>query len=145
MVCWVLAGTHVQAFVRSGGAVLSITTGVVITSILFTAATLAASPSVRHEGTLFWPVCTGIGAALFFFAVRDVWATIIAVTGSWVFIGAGTFDPVSLHGITPGIYASSLLAVAVLLALHIWLSRNYATIIVPAETLSAVERNGTRF
>ncbi|MDD1681164.1 MAG: hypothetical protein LUQ35_06110 [Methanoregula sp.] len=145
MVCWVLAGTHVQAYVRSGGAVLSITTGVVITSILFASATLAASPSVRQEGILFWPVCTGIGAALFFFAVRDVWATIIVVTGSGVFIGAGTFDPVSLHGITPGIYASSLLAVAVLLALHIWLSRNYATIIVPAETLSAVERNGTRF
>ena len=130
MVCWVLAGTHVQAFVRSGGAVLSISTGVVITSILFASATLAASPSVRQEGILFWPVCTGIGAALFFFAVRDVWATIILVTGSGVFTGAGTFDPVSLHGTSPGIYASSLLAVAVLLALHIWLSRNYATIIV---------------
>ena len=35
MVCWVLAGTHLQAFVRSGGALLSVTTGVVITSLLF--------------------------------------------------------------------------------------------------------------
>ena len=101
MVCWVLAGTHVQAFVRSGGAVLSISTGVVITSILFASATLAASPSVRQEGILFWPVCTGIGAALFFFAVRDVWATVIVVTGSGVFTGAGSFDPVYLHGIYP--------------------------------------------
>jgi hypothetical protein len=125
--------------------VFSITTGVVITSILFASATLAASPSVRQEGILFWPVCTGIGAALFFFAVRDVWATVIVVTGSGVFTGAGSFDPVSLHGTAPGIYVSSLLAVAVLLALHIWLSRNYATIIVPAGTESAVERNGTRF
>jgi hypothetical protein len=141
MVCWVLAGTHVQAYVRSGGAILSITTGVVITSILFASATLAASPSVRQEGILFWPVCTGIGAALFFFAVRDVWATVIAVTGSGVFIGAGSFDPVYLHGFTPGIYASSLLAVAALLALHIWLSRNYATIIV-AE-LQPAAKNGT--
>jgi hypothetical protein len=145
MVCWVLAGTHVQAFVRSGGAVLSISTGVVTTSILFASATLAASPSGRQEGTLFWPVCIGIGAALFFFAVRDVWATVIIVTGSRVFIGAGTFDPVFLHEINPGIYATSLLAVAVLLTLHIYLSRNYATIIVPADTESAVERNGSRF
>jgi hypothetical protein len=142
MVCWVLAGTHVQAFVRSGGAILSITTGVVITSILFASATLAASPSVRQEGTLFWPICTGIGAALFFFAVRDVWATVIVVTVSGVFTGAGMFDPGSLHGIAPAIYASSLLAVAALLALHIWLSRNYATIIVPAGS-PPVAKNGT--
>lgn len=144
MVCWVLTGTHVQAYVRSGGAILSVTTGVVITSILFAAATLAASPSVRQEGMLFWPVCTGIGAALFFFAVRDVWATVIVVTVSGVFTGAGTFDPVSLQGTSPGIYASSLLAVAALLSLHVWLSRNYATIIVAAESPPAAGRNGTR-
>ena len=145
MVCWVLAGTHVQAYVRIGGAVLSISTGVVITSILFASATLAASPSVRQEGVLFWPVCTGIGAALFFFAVRDIWATVIVVTGSGVFTGAGSFDPVYLNGFTPGIYASSLLVVTALLALHIWLSRNYATIIVPADPESEAERIGNRF
>jgi len=134
MVCWVLAGTHLQAFVRSGGALLSITTGVVITSLLFATAVLAISPSVREEGTTFWPVCIGLGAALFFFAVRDVYATVIVVTGSGVFFGAGIFDPGYLHGIHPQIYASSLLAVVVLLALHFYLSRNYATIMVPAET-----------
>lgn len=132
MVCWVLAGTHVQAYIRSGGAGLSITTGVVITSILFASATLAAGPSLRQEGALFWPVCIGMGAALFFFAVRDIYATIIVVAGSGVFTGAGTFDPVSLHVLSFGIYASSLLVVAVLLALHFYLSRNYATIPVPA-------------
>jgi len=132
MVCWVLVGTHVQAFVRTGGAVLSITSGVVITSLLFASATLAVSPSARQEGPLFWPVCIGIGAALFFFAVRDIYATVIVVAGSGVFAGKGTFDPVSLSGIHPGIYLSSLLAIAALLALHIYLSRNFATIPVPA-------------
>jgi hypothetical protein len=132
MVCWVLVGTHVQAFVRTGGAVLSITSGVVVTSLLFASATLAASPSVRQEGPLFWPVCIGMGAALFFFAVRDIYATVIVVAGSDVFAGAGTFDPVSLSGTHPGIYLSSLLAIAALLALHIYLSRNFATIPVPA-------------
>jgi hypothetical protein len=132
MVCWVLAGTHVQAFVRGGGTLLSIATGVVVTTLLFASATLAINPSVRQEGTLFWPVCIGMGAAFFFFAVRDVWATVIVVAGSSVFTGAGTFDPVYLHGAHPEIYASSLLAVAVLLALHISLSRNFATIMVPA-------------
>ena len=133
MVCWVLAGTHLQAFVRSGGALLSITTGVVITSLLFATAALAISPSVREEGTTFWPVFIGLGAALFFFAVRDVYATAIMVTGSGVFFGAGTLDYGYLHGIHPQIYVSSLLAVVVLLALHFYLSRNYATIVVPVE------------
>ena len=132
MVCWVLAGTHVQAFVRTGGAVLSITSGVVITSLLFASATLVANPSVRSEGALFWPVCIGMGAGLFFFAVRDIYATIIVVAGSGVFAGAGTFDPVYLRGTHPGIYLSSLLVIAALLALHIYLSSNFATIPVPA-------------
>jgi hypothetical protein len=137
MVCWVLAGTHVQAFVRSGGAALSVTTGVVVTSILFASATLVGSPSVRQEGPLFWPVCIGMGAALFFFAVRDVYATVIVVAGSGVFTNSGTLDPVYLQGTHPGIYISSLIAVAVLIAIHIWLSRNYATILMPALQESA--------
>lgn len=133
MVCWVLAGTHVQAFVRGWGAVPSIVTGVVVTALLFASATLAASPSLWQDGAFFWPVCTGMGAALFFFAVRDVYATVILVAGSGVFARAGTFDSGYLHGIHPEMYASSLLAVLVLLAIHSWLYRNYATIPVPAE------------
>ena len=105
-----------------------------ITSLLFATAALAISPSVREEGTTLWPVCIGLGAALFFFAVRDVYATVLLVTGSGVFFGAGALDPGYLHGVHPQIYASSLLAVIVLLALHFYLSRNYATIMVPAET-----------
>jgi hypothetical protein len=132
MVCWVLAGTHVQAFMRNGGALLSITIGVIVTSLLFASATIAANPAVRQEGALFWPVCIGMGAALFFFAVRDVYATVIVVAGSGVFTRAGSIDPAYLHGSHPGIYASSLMAVAVLLALHFYLSRNYATIMVPS-------------
>ena len=133
MVCWVLAGTHVQAFARSGGAVLSITAGVVITTLLFASATVALSPSVRQEGSLFWPVCIGIGTALFFFAVRDVYATTILVAGFCVFALAGTFDHGYLYATSTWIYASSLLAVVMLLAIHGYLSRNFATVMIPAD------------
>jgi hypothetical protein len=132
MVCWALAGTHVQAFMRNGGVVFSITTGVVVTTILFASAALAANPSARQEGPLFWPVCIGIGAALFFFAVRDVYATVILVTSSSVLTGTGISDSAFLHGTHPEIYGLSLLAVAALIGIHIWLSRNYATILVTA-------------
>ena len=140
MVCWVLAGTHVQAFVRNGGAALSISTGVVVTTLLFASAMIATDPSVRQEGSLFWPVCTGIGAALFFFAVRDVYATVMVVAGSGVFIYAGVFDPGYLRGTHPIIYALSLIAVVVLIAFHIYLSRDYTTIMLPAGKRSADEK-----
>lgn len=132
MICWVLTGTHVQAFVRSGGAVLSVTVGLVVTSLLFASASLVINPLLRQESGLFWPVCIGIGSALFFFAVRDVYATVLVVASSTVFTGSGMFDPAYLHGSSPGIYLSSLLALVVLISIHFSLSRHYATILVPA-------------
>ena len=35
MICWVLVGTHIQAFVRSGGVVISVFTGVLLTALVF--------------------------------------------------------------------------------------------------------------
>ncbi len=35
MICWVLVGTHVQAYVRGGGAVISVFTGVLVTALVF--------------------------------------------------------------------------------------------------------------
>jgi hypothetical protein len=131
MVCWVLAGTHVQAFVRAGGAPLSIATGVVITGLLFAASTVALDPAVRHEGALFWPVCTGMGAALFFFAVRDVYATTIVVAGCGVFLHAAAFPPALLQDIPVAAGGMALLTTGVLLAIHLFLFRNYRTILVP--------------
>jgi hypothetical protein len=132
MVCWALAGTHIQAFVRGGGTILPITTGVVVTGILFAASTLAVNPSARQEGALFWPVCIGAGAALFFFAIRDVHATTVALTGALVFSQEAVPDPAVLHTIPPEIFLIALLAAAVPAGLHAYLARNYTTVIVMA-------------
>lgn len=130
MVCWVLAGTHLQAFLRGGGVILPITTGIVVTGILFTAATVALNPAARGQGALFWPVCTGIGAAVLFFAIRDVWATVTAVTAAMVFSGEGLADPAALHLVPPEIFPVSLLAVVALAAIHAYLAMNYTTVLV---------------
>lgn len=132
MVCWVLLGTHIQAAVRAGGVLLSISTGVIITGILFAASALAADPSLRDSGPFFWPLFTGLVAALFFFAVRDIYATILVVDAAGVFASPGTFSVQSLHGIAPVVGAISLAVIAVLVSVHIWLSWHYATICVPA-------------
>jgi len=142
VICWILIGTHLQAFVRGGGAVVSIPVGVVMTGLLFAVSTLVMNPLVRQGGSFIWPLCFGMGAALFFFAVRDVYATVIMVTGISVFAHAGLFDPGYLHGFSPLIYASSLLAVAALAGIHIWLFMNYATIRVPAGPGFSGEKGG---
>lgn len=58
---------------------------------------------------------------------------LIMVAGSGVFASAVTFDPIYLLGTPPGIYTSSPLAVTVLFALPVCLSRNYVTKMVSAE------------
>jgi hypothetical protein len=143
MICWILIGTHLQAFVRSGGAVVSIPVGVITTGLLFAISTLVMNPSVRQDGSFIWPLCFGMGAALFFFAVRDVYATVIMVTGISVFARAGMSDSPYLHGLSPLIYASTVLAVAALVGIHIFLFMNYTTIQVPSGLRSPGGKGGS--
>jgi len=143
MICWILIGTHLQAFVRSGGAVVSIPVGVVMTGLLFAVSTLVMNTVVRQDGSFIWPLCFGMGAALFFFAVREVYATVIMVTGISVFARAGMFDAGYLHGPPLLIYASSVVAVAALVGIHIYLFINYATVLVPAGPQSPSGKGGS--
>lgn len=132
MICWVLVGTHLQALVRNGGAALTIPVGVVITSILFTVSTLAMVPGAGvAESSVVYIGAGGI-AAVFFFAVRDVWATALVVTGSLVYLLAGRLDAVLLKGALPVIGVSALLAVGTLAGIHWYLSRHYVTVAAPA-------------
>jgi len=53
MVCWALAGTHVQAFIRIGWIAVSIFTGIIVTALLFS---LAVGPYAGiHFGSGFRP------------------------------------------------------------------------------------------
>jgi hypothetical protein len=131
MVCWVLTGTHLQAFVRGGGALLSVSVGSVVTSLLSGIATLARGTAGTGPDALFWPVCSGLAAALFFFAIRDVYATVIIVAESTVFLSAGSIDPLWIHHPPPALLAAAVSAGAVLIGIHWYLSRNFATILVP--------------
>lgn len=60
MVCWVLLGTHVQAFVRGGGPAISIAAGSLVTAWLFCITSFAHSPPVHPQPALvgFW--CSGL-------------------------------------------------------------------------------------
>ena len=132
MICWVIAGTHIQALVREGGVLLSISIGVVVTGILFGLTSRAQFPGAGTPDTLLWYISAGVLVAIFFFAVRDVWAASVAVTGCLVFLAAGWLDAALLRQSAPGIVLAALVTTGVLALVHWYLSRHYVTIPVPA-------------
>lgn len=131
MICWVIAGTHIQALVRDGGVLPSISVGVVVTGILFGLTSRAQFPGAGTPDTLLWYISAGILMAIFFFAVRDVWAASVAVTGCLVFLTAGWLDAALLRQSTPVILLAALVTTGVLALVHWYLSRHYVTIPVP--------------
>jgi hypothetical protein len=131
MICFVLIGTHIQAFVRSGGALISLSLGIIVTAMLFGITTFAYFPDLIGKETVFVVVGVGIIAGLFFFAIRDVYATMIVVGGCSVFIYADRINPQYLHNAVPGVWISAGLAACSLIGIHLYLSRNFTTIRIP--------------
>jgi hypothetical protein len=130
MICWVLIGTHLQALVRPGGVLVSVSTGVVITSILFGLTTLVHTPATGLQDPLAITILLGIVTALFFFSVRDVYATVIVATTGMVLLFPGRADMALLSGSFSLTALASTGAVASLLGIHLYFSRNYATVLV---------------
>jgi len=131
MICWVLMGTHVQAFVRRGGAILSISVGIMVTTVLFGVTTFAYFPAFLQQDVLFSSVIIGIIAAIFFFAVREVYATILVVAVCSVFTMADRINPFYVQNAVPLVWTSAVLAVSALMGIHLYLSRNYMTLKIP--------------
>jgi hypothetical protein len=132
MICWVLAGTHVQAFVRGGGMVISISMGIMVTALLFGMTTFAYFPATFRQDIFFSLVSIGIIAAVFFFAVRDVYSTSLLVGVCSVFAMTDRISPHYLQD-TVYIWINAILAVGVLAGIHLYLSRNYVTLEIPRQ------------
>jgi hypothetical protein len=133
MICWVLVGTHAQAYVRGGGVVISVFTGVLLTALVF-----AISLSVLFAGVNFREIFAGLFvagcvAAFCFFAVRDVWATVIVVTFSLVILLNSRIDPAYPARFSPVVAFCGILAVLVLACVHDYFSRHYTTVILPGK------------
>jgi hypothetical protein len=131
MVCWVLMGTHVQAFVRSGGAIISISVGIMVTAVLFGMTTFVYFPAVLQQDALISSVSIGIIAAFFFFAVREVYATTVVVAVCSVFAVADRINPFYVRNTVPLVWMSAVLTVCALIGIHLYLSRNYMTLKIP--------------
>jgi len=131
MICWGLLGTHIQAYVRSGGILVSVIIGVVVTALVFALSMTLLLASGRIAEAFPGYFAAGIAAALFFFAVRDIYATVVAVTGALVVL-AGSAPGFSYpYSLVPAAAVCAFLTLAVLVAAHGHFSRHYTTVKLP--------------
>ncbi len=133
MICWVLVGTHVQAFVRGAGAAVSVLVGIMVTAALYGITVLAYFPAAHGQDIFFSSIFVGIVTAVFFFAVRDVYAASIVAGVCSVFTFGDRISPLYLHNAYLYIGINAVLAVGVLLGIHRYLFRNYVTLELPPE------------
>ncbi len=133
MICWVLVGTHVQAYVRSGGVVISVFTGVLLTALVFAVSMSALYATADFREMFVWFFALGCVAALFFFAVRDIYATIIVVTAGLIVLQNSRIDPAYLAPFNPVVALCGILAIGVLVGIHGYFSRHYTTVMIPGK------------
>jgi hypothetical protein len=132
MVCWVLLGTHVQAFVRDGGTALSIAAGILVTAWFFCITSFVHSPPVNQQFALAEFLVLGFVAAVFFFAIRDIYAASIFVAFGLTFVMADRIGIPGMQAAMPAVYGSALLGIITLMGIHLYFVRNFRTVKVPA-------------
>jgi hypothetical protein len=93
--------------------------------------TFAYFPAAFRQDPLFSSVFIGIIAAVFFFAVRDVYSTSLVVGVCSVLTMAYRISPLYLHNAVVYVWISAVLAVSILMGIHLYLSRNYVTLEIP--------------
>ena len=131
MICWGLVGTHVQACVRSAGVVISVFTGVLLTALVFAIAMTGLFGTADFQEQFAGFFALGCVSALFFFAVRDIWATVIIVAAGLVLLENSRIDPAYLVPFSPVVALCGVLAVGVLVGVHGFFSRHYTTVMLP--------------
>jgi len=133
MICWVLIGTHIQAYVRCEGVVISVITGVVVTALVF-ALCLAALIPGQDIGNLFGGFfAAGCISAFFFFAVRDIYASIVVVTSCLITLLQSVIDPAYLVPVNPIVVFCGSAVIIAVIGIHGFLLRHYTTIMLPRQ------------
>jgi len=130
MTCWVLAGTHLQAYVRNDGAAVSVIAGVPVTAILFalSMSVIFSGPAPQDLSLSFFVL--GCVAALVFFAIRDIYATSTVITSGLVVLLSPCTDPGYLTPASPVVVLCALITLGVLVGVHGYFSRHFTTVLL---------------
>lgn len=133
-VCWVLIGTHLQAYIRSYGATVSIILGVLVTGLLFGLSFAAHSPPLNLVPFLTMGIFIGVASAVFFFSVRDVYASALFLAYGLAYVLQGIVDPRYVQDISLPVLGSAALAVLALAGCQCYLQRQFITVRIPMNT-----------
>jgi len=131
MICWVLAGTHLQAYARRYGAAASILTGVTITGSLFGLSFAAHSPPLSDPRHILTAIVIGAAVAIVFFAIRDVWSAIIVQLFALVWFLRDSIDSAYIQPVPPLVVLTASLAILALLLSIRYLTKRFVTILLP--------------
>ncbi|HVP97096.1 hypothetical protein [Methanoregula sp.] len=131
MICWAMVGTHIQAYVRSEGVTVSVLAGILITALIFALSLSTLFTDLNLREVFIGLFVSGCISAFFFFAVRDVYATIIVVTFGLVILFNTHIDPAYLTPVNPVVVLCGFAVVMVLVGVHWHFSRHYTTIQIP--------------
>jgi len=131
MICWVLVGTHIQAYVRCEGIVVSVITGVLVTALVFVLSMAALIPGPVPGDLLGGFFAAGCISAFFFFAVRDVYACILLVASCLVALLKPVINPAYLVPVNFVVVFCGFVVMITLVGIHGYLSRHYTTIMLP--------------
>jgi len=113
---------------RKGSAAVSITFGVVVTAVLFGISFTSYSPPLNRPDVIVLICVIGAAAAVFFFAVRDVYASVICVASATVPVVLEGIDPVVTSAFMPSGFGAAALSLASFAGSHLYLSGNFRTI-----------------
>jgi len=133
MVCWVLIGTHWQAYVRQYGAFVSIVSGIAVTGVLFGISFAAHSPPLSDPRYILIAIGIGAATAVIFFAIRDVWATVIFASFALAAFTHDLIDPAYATPVSLPVVLSSILALLALAVSEWYLMKRFITIRIPAQ------------
>jgi len=137
MICWVLIGTHLQAYVRRYGAPVSILAGVTVTGMLFGISFAAHSPPLSDSRFILVAVGIGAATAIVFFAVREIWSAIIFTTFALAWFVRGWIDPAYVTPVSPLVILSAVLAILALLVSERYLMKRFITIRLPVRAVTS--------
>lgn len=115
-VCWTAVGMVSESLARPAGDYLAVAAGIVMATVFFGVYHVAHSPPFNTPVMIAFLMLPGLATSIFYFAVREVYSTIVFQNLMGTLGVLQSIDPALLARPNPGAIALALALVAVLIA-----------------------------
>ncbi|MCM2466853.1 hypothetical protein [Methanoculleus oceani] len=115
-VCWTAIGMVSESLAQPAGKYLALVTGIVTATVFFGVYHIAHSPPFNTPMMIVFLMLPGLATSIFYFAVREVYSTIVFQNLMGTLGVLQNIDPAALARPNPGAITLALALVAVLIA-----------------------------